>query len=343
MLRKDFNFDLPEELIAIVPLDRRRDSRLLVLDPEIGVVHKRFVDLLQYVKPGDLLVFNNTKVMPARLFARKKTGGRVEILIERIQSPHQAIVRLRSSKSPKENDILALSQDYFATVGKKKNELVGVTFSSPISEILDSIGHVPPPPYINRKDTQMDKSRYQTIYARHNGAIAAPTAGLHFDQEMLDSCGSKGIDIAFVTLHVGSGTFQPIRTEDIRDHKIHSEWMELSENVCEKIVATRARGGRIIAVGTTSVRCLETSASSGKMEPFEGQTDLFIYPGYKFRIVDMLITNFHLPESSLLALVSAFSGHAEIMEAYRQAIEAKYRFYSYGDAMLLSGKSTKTL
>ena len=343
MLRKDFNFDLPEELIAIVPLDRRRDSRLLVLDPEIGVVHKRFVDLLQYVKPGDLLVFNNTKVMPARLFARKKTGGRVEILIERIQSPHQAIVRLRSSKSPKENDILALSQDYFATVGKKKNELVGVTFSSPISEILDSIGHVPLPPYINRKDTQMDKSRYQTIYARHNGAIAAPTAGLHFDQEMLDSCGSKGIDIAFVTLHVGSGTFQPIRTEDIRDHKIHSEWMELSENVCEKIVATRARGGRIIAVGTTSVRCLETSASSGKMEPFEGQTDLFIYPGYKFRIVDMLITNFHLPESSLLALVSAFSGHAEIMEAYRQAIEAKYRFYSYGDAMLLSGKSTKTL
>ena len=343
MLRKDFNFDLPEELIAIVPLDRRRDSRLLVLDPEIGVVHKRFVDLLQYVKPGDLLVFNNTKVMPARLFARKKTGGRVEILIERIQSTHQAIVRLRSSKSPKENDILALSQDYFATVGKKKNELVGVTFSSPILEILDSIGHVPLPPYINRKDTQMDKSRYQTIYARHNGAIAAPTAGLHFDQEMLDSCGSKGIDIAFVTLHVGSGTFQPIRTEDIRDHKIHSEWMELSENVCEKIVATRARGGRIIAVGTTSVRCLETSASSGKMEPFEGQTDLFIYPGYKFRIVDMLITNFHLPESSLLALVSAFSGHAQIMEAYRQAIEAKYRFYSYGDAMLLSGKSTKTL
>ena len=343
MLRKDFNFDLPEELIAIVPLDRRRDSRLMVLDPEVGVVHKRFVDLLQYVKPGDLLVFNNTKVMPARLFARKKTGGRVEILIERIQSTHQAIVRLRSSKSPKENDILALSQDYFATVGKKKNELVGVMFSSPILEILDSIGHVPLPPYINRKDTQMDKSRYQTIYARHNGAIAAPTAGLHFDQEMLDSCGSEGIYIAFVTLHVGSGTFQPIRTEDIRDHKIHSEWMELSENVCEKIVATRARGGRIIAVGTTSVRCLETSASSGKMEPFEGQTDLFIYPGYKFRIVDMLITNFHLPESSLLALVSAFSGHAEIMEAYRQAIEAKYRFYSYGDAMLLSGKSTKTL
>ena len=343
MLRKDFNFDLPEELIAIVPLDRRRDSRLMVLDPEVGVVHKRFVDLLQYFKQGDLLVFNNTKVMPARLFARKKTGGRVEILIERIQSPHQAIVRLRSSKSPKENDILALSQDYFATVGKKKNELVGVTFSSPILEILDSIGHVPLPPYINRKDTQMDKSRYQTIYARHNGAIAAPTAGLHFDQEMLDSFGSKGIDIAFVTLHVGSGTFQPIRTEDIRDHKIHSEWMELSEQVCEKIVATRAPGGAPIAGGTTSVRCLETSASSGKMEPFEGQTDLFIYPGYKFRIVDMLITNFHLPESSLLALVSAFSGHAEIMEAYRQAIEAKYRFYSYGDAMLLSGKSTKTL
>ena len=343
MLRKDFNFDLPEELIAIVPLERRRDSRLMVLDPEVGVVHKRFVDLLQCFKPGDLLVFNNTKVMPARLFARKKTGGRVEILIEGIQSPHQAIVRLRSSKSPKENDMLVFAQDCFATVGKKKNELVELTFSSPILEILDSIGHVPLPPYINRKDTQMDKSRYQTIYARHNGAIAAPTAGLHFDQEMLDSLSSKGIDIAFVTLHVGSGTFQPIRTEDIRDHKIHSEWMELSENVCEKIVATRARGGRIIAVGTTSVRCLETSASSGKMEPFEGQTDLFIYPGYKFRIVDMLITNFHLPESSLLALVSAFSGHAEIMEAYRQAIEAKYRFYSYGDAMLLAGKSTKTL
>ena len=343
MLRKDFNFDLPEELIAMVPLDRRRDSRLMVVDPGLGVAHKQFVDLFQYLKPGDLLVFNDTKVMPARLFARKKTGGRVEILIERIQSSHQAIVRLRSSKSPKENDILALAQDCFVTVGKKKNELVGLTFSSPILEILDSIGHVPLPPYINRKDTQMDKSRYQTIYARHNGAIAAPTAGLHFDQEMLDSCGSKGIDIAFVTLHVGSGTFRPIRAEDIRDHKIHSEWMELSENVCEKVLATRARGGRIIAVGTTSVRCLETSASSGKIEPFEGQTDLFIYPGYKFRIVDMLITNFHLPESSLLALVSAFSGHAEIMTAYRQAIEAKYRFYSYGDAMLLAGKSTKRL
>ena len=343
MLRKDFNFDLPEELIAIVPLDRRRDSRLMVVDPGVGVVHKQFVDLLKYFKSGDLLVFNNTKVMPARLFARKKTGGRVEILIERIQSSHQAIVRLRSSKSPKENDILSLAQDCFAKVGKKKNELVGLTFSSPILEILDSIGHVPLPPYINRKDTQMDKSRYQTIYARHDGAIAAPTAGLHFDQEMLDSLSSKGIDIAFVTLHVGSGTFQPIRTEDIRDHKIHSEWMELGENACEKVLATRARGGRVIAVGTTSVRCLETSASSGKMEPFEGQTDLFIYPGYKFRVVDMLITNFHLPESSLLALVSAFSGHAEIMEAYRQAIEAKYRFYSYGDAMLLAGKSTKTL
>ncbi len=343
MLRKDFNFDLPKELIASAPLDRRRDSRLMVVDPLMGISHKRFSDLLEYFKKGDLLVFNDTRVIPARLFARKQTGGRVEILVERVKSSHEAVVRMRSSKSLKENAILTLAEDCVAKVLRKRDGFFEIRFSSPVLEVLDLIGHVPLPPYINRKDTQMDKTRYQTIYAQHIGAVAAPTAGLHFDQEMLDSLGSMGVDIAFVTLHVGSGTFQPIRTEDIRDHEIHSEWMQMTEQACKKVVAARARGGRIIAVGTTSVRCLEASAISGTTESFEGETDLFIYPGYKFRVVDMLVTNFHLPESSLLALVSAFSGHQEIMAAYSLAVDERYRFFSYGDAMLLAGKCSKTM
>ena len=343
MLRKDFNFALPQGLIASTPLDRRRDSRLMVVDPVQGISHRRFTDLLGYLKQGDLIVFNNTKVIPARLFARKPTGGKVEILVERIKSSHEAVARLRPSKSLKEKAILALGKDHDATVVKKHNGVFELHFSSPVMEVLDLIGHVPLPPYINREDTQLDKSRYQTIYAKHIGAVAAPTAGLHFDQQMLDSIDSIGVDIAFVTLHVGSGTFQPIRTEDIRDHNIHSEWMEVSEQVCEKVIAARARGGRIIAIGTTSARCLETSATSGRIKSFVGETDLFIFPGYIFKAVDMLVTNFHLPESSLMALVSAFSGHQEIMEAYSQAIDKKYRFCSYGDAMLLSGKSSPSL
>lgn len=281
------------------------------------------------------MVFNNTKVIPARLFGEKETGGKIEVLVERILDSHSVLAHVRASKSPKPGNQLTFEQGYSAQMEGRAGDLFVLKFSAPILAVLDEIGHMPLPPYIDRNDTDEDKSRYQTVYADQPGAVAAPTAGLHFDQQLLDSIISKGAQIAFVTLHVGAGTFQPVRADNILDHQMHSEWLQVSDEVCQQVINTKAQGGRVIAVGTTSVRCLETAARSGQIAAFEGDTDIFIYPGYEFKVVDGLLTNFHLSESTLLMLVSAFSGYQSIMHAYRQAVAERYRFFSYGDAMFL--------
>jgi S-adenosylmethionine:tRNA ribosyltransferase-isomerase len=336
-MRKDhFRFDLPDNLIARHPTEDRRGSRLLCLDRRGNIHHQQFADLIHHVQSGDLLVFNNTKVIAARLFGKKETGGSVEVLIERIVDSCTARAHIRASKSPKAGTSLFFEQDYSAQVLGRGNDLFELRFNAPLLPILDKIGHMPLPPYIDRADNNKDRSRYQTVYAQQPGAVAAPTAGLHFDHQLLEDIRAKGADLAFVTLHVGAGTFQPVRVDNIDQHKMHSEWLQVSEAVCEQVKQTKARGGRVIAVGTTSVRCLETAASCGAIAPFEGETDIFIYPGYKFKLVDGLITNFHLSESTLLMLVCAFCGYTPIMNAYREAVEQSYRFFSYGDAMFLS-------
>lgn len=348
MRRADFIFDLPEELIAQQPAAERRASRLLVLDGETGALEdKSFVDLINFLHAGDVLVFNDTRVIPARLYGRKSSGGKIEVLIERVLDEYRALAHIRASKSPKEDSILLFEQGIQATVKGRDDDLFVLDFqqgdsSQALHEILNSIGHMPLPPYIQRDDEKFDQERYQTVYATKPGAVAAPTAGLHFDNAMLKQLSDKGVEQIHVTLHVGAGTFQPVRVDELKDHHMHKEWIELSEENCEKLNKARDEGRRIIAVGTTSVRCLESAAlfSSDKtqLKAYRGETDIFITPGYEFKVIDALVTNFHLSESTLLMLVSAFAGYDNIKKAYQHAIEQKYRFFSYGDAMFITRK-----
>jgi len=338
---RDFRFSLPEELIAQYPTEQRDASRLLVLDGKSGEFRdSSFVALMNELQQGDLLVMNNTRVIPARLFGQKETGGKVEVLIERLLDRQQVLAHVRSSKSPKPGSQLIFAQQYQAEVLERQGDLFKLRFAvDDIETLLTDIGHMPLPPYIQREDTAYDQSRYQTVYAEHAGAVAAPTAGLHFTENMLEQLKQKGIDIAYVTLHVGAGTFQPVRVDNINEHKMHAEWIKVDENVCTKVNQTKAQGGRVVAIGTTSVRSLETAANqspSTELQPYEGDTDIFITPGYQFKLVDALLTNFHLSESTLLMLVSAFAGHEHIMKAYQHAVAEKYRFFSYGDAMFLT-------
>ncbi|GAB2189978.1 tRNA preQ1(34) S-adenosylmethionine ribosyltransferase-isomerase QueA [Sessilibacter sp. MAH1] len=340
MQRQDFNFDLPEALIASKPLEKRTSSRLLVLDGNTGSLqHRIFTDILEMVSPGDLMVFNNTKVIPARLFGKKSTGGQVEILIERITGDDTALAHVRSSRSPKPGSQLHLENGaVINVVGRAENLFKLEIKEHSFISVLEDIGHIPLPPYIQREDDESDRQRYQTVYSRDDkkGAVAAPTAGLHFDQSLLESLKSKGVELGFVTLHVGAGTFQPVKVEKIEEHTMHSEWIEVDEHLCEQVRAAKARGNRVIAVGTTSVRCLESASSTGAINPMTGDTNIFIYPGYEFKTVDAMVTNFHLPESTLIMLVSAFAGIEHTKTAYRVAIEEQYRFFSYGDAMFVT-------
>ena len=342
MQRADFHFELPDELIARYPSEQRSDCRLLCVDGQSGALaHRRFPDLLDLLEPGDLLVFNDTRVIPARLHGHKASGGKVEMLLERPLDSHRGLAHIRSSKSPKPGTELIFEGDVHAIVEGRRDALFELRFlgDTPMIALLEKHGHMPLPPYITREDELSDRERYQTVYARRDGAVAAPTAGLHFDQPLLDALAGKGITSAFVTLHVGAGTFQPVRVDNILEHHMHSEWIEVTDSTCQQIRETQAAGKRVIAVGTTSVRCLESAcmkSSDGQIAPFSGDTDIFIYPGYEWRCVDALITNFHLPESTLLMLVSAFAGYEHIMQAYRTAVEERYAFFSYGDAMLLT-------
>ncbi|WP_028628669.1 MULTISPECIES: tRNA preQ1(34) S-adenosylmethionine ribosyltransferase-isomerase QueA [Pseudomonas] len=333
----DFHFELPEALIARHPLAERRASRLLVLDGDTGSLsHRRFADLLEYLRPGDLMVFNNTRVIPARLFGQKASGGKLEILVERVLDSHRVLAHVRSSKSPKPGSTLLIDGGGEAEMLARHDALFELRFAEEVLPLLERVGHMPLPPYIDRPDDDADRERYQTVYARHAGAVAAPTAGLHFDQDLLEAIAAKGVESAFVTLHVGAGTFQPVRVERIEDHHMHHEWLEVGQDVVDAVAACRARGGRVIAVGTTSVRSLESAARDGQLKAFSGDTDIFLYPGRSFHVVDALVTNFHLPESTLLMLVSAFAGYPETMAAYAAAVEEGYRFFSYGDAMFIT-------
>lgn len=336
---KDFHFDLPEELIASYPLENRTDSRLLCVDGNSGVIdHCAFSDILGRVKPGDLMIFNDTRVIPARLFGQKESGGKVEVLVERVLDDKRALTHIRSSRSPKPGTRLQLEGGISALMVARHEKLFELEFEieGNLVSALEQHGHMPLPPYMKREDQLSDRERYQTVYNSKPGAVAAPTAGLHFDQQLLNKLDEKGVQRAFVTLHVGAGTFQPVKVDNVTEHKMHAEYIEVSEEVCERVRATRAAGNKVIAVGTTSVRCLESASQQGEIAPFFGDTEIFIYPGYQFRSVDAMLTNFHLPESTLLMLVSAFSGYKHIMNAYQAAVEQRYRFFSYGDAMFLT-------
>ena len=348
MKRAEFAFDLPAELIAQEPLSERSASRLLEVDAARSTIdHRSFRDLPSLLSPNDLLVFNNTRVLPARLFAQKQTGGKVEILFERLLGDGSALAHVRASKSPKAGALLLVTPDDDSDVSELTLRVTGregalyvlSPESGSLKEMMRRFGHMPLPPYIDRQDTQEDRDRYQTVYARREGAVAAPTAGLHFDRPLLDALEAVGIQRTEVTLHVGAGTFQPVRVEDIKDHVMHREYVEVDQGCCDAVNACRERGGRVIAVGTTAVRSLESAARQNAerlLTPFQGDTDIFLYPGCRFHIVDAMITNFHLPESTLLMLVSAFSGVETIRRAYASAIENRYRFFSYGDAMFLT-------
>ncbi len=337
--RQDFHYELPPELIAQQPPAQRSASRLLTLDGTSGALSDRqFRDAPSLLRPGDLLVFNDTRVIPARLFGRKASGGRIEILIERLLDERRARVHLHASKAPQPNSRLHFDAGFTATVLGRQGALFELSLdgAEPWLALLEQHGQIPLPPYIRRPPTAEDRERYQTVYARQPGAVAAPTAGLHFDPALLEQLAVMGVERTFITLHVGAGTFQPVRVERIEDHVMHGEWIEVSATVCERIRIARAGGGRIIAVGTTVVRALETAAHTGEIQPWRGETHIFIRPGYRFRAVDALITNFHLPESTLLMLVAAFAGHAQVLNAYRHAVEQRYRFFSYGDALFVT-------
>ena len=336
MQRTDFSFYLPEKLIAQKPCADRTASRLLVLDRKSGEIDdQQFSSIIDLLVEGDLLVMNNTRVIRARLFGQKETGGKVEILIERVLDDHHTLAQIKASKSPKAGTKIQFDQGYSATVTGRQDDLFEVKFESTVWDLMEAIGHIPLPPYITREDTGFDVERYQTVFAEKDGAVAAPTAGLHFDQALLDQLAAKGVQFAQVTLHVGAGTFQPMRVDNLEDHKMHSEIIEVSESVCNQIKETRKQGGRVIALGTTTVRALESASKDGMIEPFSGETNIFIYPGYEFRNVDAMITNFHLSESTLLMLVCAFAGQEKMMNAYRHAVDQEYRFFSYGDAMFI--------
>ncbi|ELY4033830.1 tRNA preQ1(34) S-adenosylmethionine ribosyltransferase-isomerase QueA [Cronobacter sakazakii] len=340
----DFSFELPESLIAHYPQAQRSACRLLSLDGPTGdLTHGTFTDLLDKLNPGDLLVFNNTRVIPARLFGRKASGGKIEVLVERMLDDHRVLAHIRASKAPKPGAELLLGDDESvnATMTARHDALFEVQFNDerPVLDILNSIGHMPLPPYIERPDEEADRELYQTVYSQKPGAVAAPTAGLHFDEPLLERLRAKGIKMAFVTLHVGAGTFQPVRVESIEDHVMHSEYAEVPQEVVDAVLAAKARGNKVVAVGTTSVRSLESAAQAAQdalIAPFFGDTQIFIYPGYQYKVIDALVTNFHLPESTLIMLVSAFAGYKHTMNAYREAVKAEYRFFSYGDAMYIT-------
>jgi len=335
----DFDYELPEALIAKYPLPERRSSRMLCLDVGTqSILHDSFHTIVDQLNKGDLLVVNDTRVIPARLYGNKHSGGKIECLIERVLSNHTALAQIKASKSPGVGSRIKFSDAIDAKVIERSGDLFELQFegAQTVFELLDIYGQIPLPPYIDRQPNDDDLARYQTVYAEKQGAVAAPTAGLHFDDDLLDAIKAKGVDIAEVTLHVGAGTFQPLRVERLDDHEMHSEMMTVSEEVCRKVAKCREQGGRVIAVGTTSLRCLETAAASGDIHAFDGETDLFIRPGYDFQCVDALITNFHLPKSTLLMLISAFGGYDFVRKAYQEAIAEKYRFYSYGDAMFIN-------
>lgn len=338
MLVSDFHFELPPELIASYPLAERSASRLLCLEGSTGAIsHRYFTDLLDLVTDKDLLVLNNTKVIPARLFGNKESGGQVEMLVERILDNHRVLAHLRVSKTPRLQSYLLFQGIRFEVLGRVEDLFeLRCADERTVLEIIEAIGAIPLPPYFQREPEESDKERYQTVYAEHKGSVAAPTAGLHFDTAMFTKLAEKGVEIAYLTLHVGAGTFAPVRVEKLSEHRMHSEYIQVSAAVCEKVKAAKARGGRIIAVGTTSARSLETASRSGEIQPFSGNTDIFIYPGFEFNCVDALITNFHFPRSTLLMLVSAFAGYEHIMAAYQDAVKQSYRFFSYGDAMFLT-------
>ena len=356
MRKSDFHYSLPHDQIAQYPASSRTASRLLALDGASGARRDlRFTDLPALLRAGDLLVFNDTRVIPARLFGHKDSGGRIEVLVERILDGHRVLAQLRASKPPKPGQKLMLEGNVTMSVQQREGEFYALAFEmdTPVTEILERIGHVPLPPYIERADNASDSERYQTVYAHHPGAVAAPTAGLHFDEAMLARLRGMGVETAFVTLHVGAGTFQPIRVHDIREHRMHAETLSVSRAVCDEINTAKREGRRVVAVGTTVVRALETAAQgranvagggtpgataadSGSVTPYKGETEIFIYPGYRFQIADALLTNFHLPESTLLMLVCAFGGTEHVLGAYRHAVAQKYRFYSYGDAMFVT-------
>lgn len=341
MLVKDFSFELPSHLIASEPQAERSASRLLCMDRLSGQLsHHVFKDLLDLLNPGDLLIFNNTRVIPARLFGEKASGGKVEVLVERLLGGSRFLAHIRASKAPKPGTYLLLEGEARVLMVARHDSLFELEYQAtePVLTMLERLGHMPLPPYIARPDTAEDKARYQTVYNEKPGAVAAPTAGLHFDEPLLAALRAKGIEFGYVTLHVGAGTFQPVRVDSVTDHKMHSEYFEVEQAVVDAIAACKARGNKVVAVGTTSVRSLESAAMQhdGQLGPYQGDTAIFIYPGYTFKVVDALITNFHLPESTLIMLVSAFSCREHVMNAYQTAITANYRFYSYGDAMFIS-------
>jgi S-adenosylmethionine:tRNA ribosyltransferase-isomerase len=338
MKKSDFKYLLPEALIAQKPLAERDGSRLLCMDRNTSVtIDRQFSDFIDLINERDVLVFNDTKVIPARLFGNKQSGGKVEILIERILDDYHAIAHVKASKSPKPGTLINLDKGFQCLVQGRVDDLFLLEFDDfKVLELLEQIGHIPLPPYITRADDESDLTRYQTVFAKESGAVAAPTAGLHFDLAMMNKIKAKGAQIVFVTLHVGSGTFQPVRVEDLSDHIMHKEFFAVNQATVDAVKLARARGGRVVAIGTTSVRALESASKSGVLVAGFGDTDLFITPGYQFNSVDAILTNFHLPESTLLMLVSAFAGYQSIMGAYNHAIDHSYRFFSYGDAMFLS-------
>lgn len=338
----DFDYALPPELIAQRPAARRSDARMLVVDPSADRIEDRQVrDLPQLLDPRDLLVFNDTRVLPARLRGRKDSGGRVEVLVERVLGRDEALCHVRASKSPKPGARLLLADGAVtAEVLGRDEDLFRLRFSvDDLVAALERHGSIPLPPYIAREADDTDRERYQTVFGREPGAVAAPTAGLHFDEALLAAVAARGVDVAHVTLHVGAGTFAPVREQDIRRHRMHAERFRVEQPVVDAIAACRARGGRVVAVGTTVVRTLETAAADGELRAFAGESRLFITPGYRFRVVDALLTNFHLPRSTLLMLVSAFAGRERILSAYAHAVAQRYRFFSYGDAMFISARA----
>lgn len=336
MNKQEFHFHLPPELIAQYPLEQRSDSRLLTYNRQIKEYgHYQFREIADFLNPGDLLVMNDSKVIPARLYGQKSTGGKVELLVERITGQYTFLAHIKASKALKQGGIILLKQGNQLEILGRDDDLFVCKANIEVLELLYLLGHIPLPPYITRQDELMDEDRYQTVYAKYAGSVAAPTAGLHFDESVLSSLHSRGVNIAYVTLHVGAGTFRPVRCDNIEEHKMHSEHYTLSPELVAAVSATKAAGNRVIAVGTTALRSLESAARDGALNPCSKDTDIFIYPGYQFKICDGLITNFHLPESTLLMLVSAFIGHQQAMELYQEAINKGYRFFSYGDTSLL--------
>ncbi len=339
----DFDFELPPERIAQVPLPDRSASRLLQLDGD-RITDRRFADIVDQLQPGDLLVMNNTRVLKARFFGVKETGGQVEVLVERVLDNRTVLAQVRASKSPKPGNRIRLADAFDVTTGERAGEFFTLHFPAEggdVFELIEAHGRLPLPPYIEHNADEFDEQRYQTVYSKEPGAVAAPTAGLHFDQPLLDKLQAKGVKLAYVTLHVGAGTFQPVRVEDLSEHKMHSEWYTIAQETVDAVRAAKAAGRDVVAVGTTSLRALESASQSGELVAGSADTALFITPGYRFKTVTRLITNFHLPKSTLMMLVSAFAGYEEIRKAYAHAIASEYRFFSYGDAMLLTTKRSQ--